>query len=122
VRTTIIFGAIFFITSLVLTTITTRHLGDDRTSVERQLDEEFGGDGAAGGFDVDDLDAPLLDDEPATATIPSEEPSDAPAAGPTETTDPLAADVPPDAGSQGAEENSDDSDAGEPSQADQPQQ
>ena len=48
--------------------------------------------------------------------------ADAPAAGPTETTDPLAADVPPDAGSQGAEENSDDSDAGEPSQADQPQQ
>lgn len=72
VRTTIIFGAIFFVTSLVLTTMTTRHLGDTRTDVERALDEEFGGDALdGGGLDIlNDPTAPLLDDEPA-ADLPS---------------------------------------------------
>jgi preprotein translocase subunit SecG len=89
VRTTIIFGAIFFITSLVLTVITTRNLGDTRTEVERQLDEEFGGDTLDGnGLDIlNDPTAPLLDDGPATEPVITE----------TDPSDPLSADVPADA-------------------------
>ena len=94
VRTTIIFGAIFFITSLVLTTITTRHLGDDRTDVERALDEEFGGSGA-GGFDLEDTSSPLLDDDP--VSLPSQQDADPVLPEPEQdTSDPLAADVPAD--------------------------
>lgn len=94
VRTTIIFGAIFFITSLVLTTITTRHLGDDRTDVERALDEEFGGSGA-GGFDLEDTSSPLLDDDP--VSLPSQQDADPVIPEPEQdTSDPLAADVPAD--------------------------
>lgn len=94
VRTTIIFGAIFFITSLVLTTITTRHLGDDRTDVERALDEEFGGSGA-GGFDLEDTSSPLLDDDP--VSLPSQQDTNPVLTEPEEdTSDPLAADVPAD--------------------------
>ena len=102
VRTTIIFGAIFFITSLVLTTITTRNLGDQRTDVERALDEEFGGSGA-GGFDLDDPTSPLLDDDP--VTLPSQQDT-APALPETEqdTSDPLAADVPADSIQSGGDE------------------
>lgn len=40
VRTTIIFGAIFFVTSLTLTTIATRGEGDGLTDIERELREE----------------------------------------------------------------------------------
>ncbi|RIJ28932.1 preprotein translocase subunit SecG [Henriciella algicola] len=94
VRTTIIFGAIFFITSLVLTTITTRHLGDDRTDVERALDEEFGGSGA-GGFDLEDTSSPLLDDDP--VSLPSQQDTGPVLTEPEQdTSDPLAADVPAD--------------------------
>jgi preprotein translocase subunit SecG len=94
VRTTIIFGAIFFITSLVLTTITTRHLGDDRTDVERALDEEFGGSGT-GGFDLEDTSSPLLDDDP--VSLPSQQDADPVLPEPEQdTSDPLAADVPAD--------------------------
>ncbi|MCZ4299098.1 preprotein translocase subunit SecG [Henriciella marina] len=94
VRTTIIFGAIFFITSLVLTTITTRNLGDQRTDVERALDDEFGGSDA-GGFDLDDPTSPLLDDDP--VAMPSQQDAE-PVLPETErdTSDPLAADVPAD--------------------------
>ena len=42
VRATIIFGAIFFITSLVMTTISTRSSSDGRSDIERRLDEEYG--------------------------------------------------------------------------------
>lgn len=94
VRTTIIFGAIFFITSLVLTTITTRNLGDQRTDVERALDDEFGGSDADG-FDLDDPTSPLLDDD--SVAMPSQQDTE-PVLPETEqdTSDPLAADVPAD--------------------------
>lgn len=102
VRTTIIFGAIFFITSLVLTTITTRNLGDQRTDVERALDEEFGGSGA-GGFDLDDPTSPLLDDDP--VALPSQQDT-GPVLPETEQdlSDPLAADVPADASQPAGDE------------------
>lgn len=99
VRTTIIFGAIFFITSLVLTTITARHLGDTRTDVERALDEEFGGDPLEGnGLDIlNDPTAPLLDDTPTTNLSPApstetETETEAPALD--MSSDPLDANVP----------------------------
>lgn len=41
VRTTIIFGAIFFATSLILTTLSTRRDDGGRTEIERDLQEEF---------------------------------------------------------------------------------
>ncbi|MEL6830923.1 MAG: preprotein translocase subunit SecG [Pseudomonadota bacterium] len=41
IRTTIIFGAIFFITSLGLTTISTGRSSDGQTDIQRQLEEEF---------------------------------------------------------------------------------
>lgn len=106
VRATIIFGAIFFITSLVLTTITARHLGDTRTDVERALDDEFGGDTLDGsGLDIlSDPTAPLLDDEPATDLPASTAPQTDPAVPNTDTeSDPLAADGPSDTGETAAE-------------------
>lgn len=106
VRATIIFGAIFFITSLVLTTITARHLGDTRTDVERALDDEFGGDTLDGsGLDIlSDPTAPLLDDEPATDLPASTPPPTDPAVPDTDTeSDPLAADMPSDTGETAAE-------------------
>ena len=98
VRTTIIFGAIFFITSLTLTTISSRNT-DGMTDIERQLQEESGGDP----LDVvNDPSAPLLDEgDPAeTESDVSAQPAEpegeiAPPATGTETTDPLAADVAP---------------------------
>ena len=44
IRTTIIFGAIFFITSLGLTTISTGRSSDGQTEIDRQLQEEFAPD------------------------------------------------------------------------------
>lgn len=81
VRTTIIFGAVFFLTSLTLTTIASRD-SDTRTNIERELE-------AAGtGPDRELLDptAPLLD-EPAGDPLSEgpETPAPAPATG-----DPLA--------------------------------
>lgn len=93
VRTTIIFGGIFFVTSLVLTTIATRHLGDNRTGIERAIDEEMGIDGQSGDpLDVlNDPTAPLLDDGPTkSAAQPTE--ITPPVSGPT-TDDPLSVDV-----------------------------
>ena len=104
VRTTIIFGAIFFITSLVLTVIATRQLGDTRTAVERELEEQGG---PAGPADLFDPDAPLLDDTPSSALDPvgpatEPETSDPLDAGPA-TEDPLAAEVPAEQGADGEE-------------------
>lgn len=83
VRTTIIFGAIFFITSLVLTTISSREASDGRTAIERELDV----DGSASGGDalevLNDFDSPLFDDGPQTAPPEESDPAE----------DPLAADV-----------------------------
>lgn len=97
VRTTIIFGAIFFVTSLVLTTIATRHLGDTRTDIERQLDEEFNGGTSGDPLDViNDPTAPLLQDDALDAQPePAETEAMAPETTETPATDPLAADVEP---------------------------
>lgn len=86
VRTTIIFGAIFFVTSLTLTTIASRN-GDNRTEIERNIDDEFGGD-------------VVITDQPATMDdllesgdlLPSATPSDPLAEPETEPADPLATD------------------------------
>lgn len=107
VRTTIIFGAIFFITSLTLTTMSSHMTSDGRTDIEKQLDEEYGGGDP---LDVDDS-TPLLGDTPAATgdAVPNGEApgsegdsSTDPLAADSETgDDPLAADVP--AGDQGQE-------------------
>lgn len=57
VRTTIIFGAIFFITSLGLTTLATKSDRGGITEIEENLDSEFGGDTGEDAFGLDTLDA-----------------------------------------------------------------
>lgn len=81
VRTTMLFGGIFFITSLALTTIASR--GDDtRTEVERALDEDAAG--VTVPTDALDTTEPLFAD-------PLDETSNAPVTPvPDETADPLA--------------------------------
>lgn len=69
VRTTMIFGAIFFATSLVLTTISTRS-NDGQTDIERELNEESR---AASGL-PDTSDTDLFD--PNTPLLPEASPSD----------------------------------------------
>ncbi|WP_300378839.1 preprotein translocase subunit SecG [Henriciella sp.] len=112
VRTTIIFGAMFFVTSLVLTTITSRG-SDGLTEIERQLDEESGG-GADPLDVVNDPTSPLFNDEdtgsaemsaPSQPQTPEAE-TQAPAGTGTESSDPLAADVVPqdDEGEQAVDE------------------
>ena len=100
VRTTIIFGAIFFITSLVLTTMSSRDASDGRTAIERQLEQESGGTGTDTLDVLNDTDAPLLDDRPDTsgggADTVSPDTSGDTSAG----EDPLAADIDPESGSQ----------------------
>ncbi len=89
VRTTMIFGAIFFITSLGLTTLATRN-SDGRTNIERSLDEEFQPstvDDELGLGDVEDIlsiDGSLIDDplaaeptSPVTPPVASEPETDA---------------------------------------------
>ncbi|RIJ28110.1 preprotein translocase subunit SecG [Henriciella mobilis] len=93
VRTTIIFGGIFFVTSLVLTTMSSREASDGRTAIERELEGDTGG--AAGNpLDVlNDIDAPLLADDPAVGgnsePAADSQPETAPVG------DPLAADIVP---------------------------
>ncbi|MEE2879201.1 MAG: preprotein translocase subunit SecG [Pseudomonadota bacterium] len=90
VRTTIIFGGIFFVTSLILTTMSSRDSSDGRTAIERELDQDGAGDGAP--LDVvNDIDATLLDDGPVSPTPPETS---------AQSEDPLAADVQPEAGSE----------------------
>ncbi len=55
VRTTMIFAGVFFVTSLVLTTLANRNQ-DDRTQVERALE----GEGAGAMQDALDADTPLI--------------------------------------------------------------
>ena len=97
VRTTIIFGAIFFVTSIGLTTLASRD-ADGRTEIERNIDEEFAptplGDGAVtGSRDLLDPDTPLLGDplDAVSDTPVTEDPLATQPAAPEETTtDPLA--------------------------------
>ena len=95
VRTTIIFGAIFFITSIGLTTIASRS-GDPRTDIERELDDEFGGaaDIALGDdptsrnvIEADDLlgtgsSDPLADEGQPSTDVPTDPASEDPLADP----------------------------------------
>jgi len=75
VRTTIIFGAIFFITSLGLTTIATKNDRGGLTEIEQNLEGEFGAQPGDDGLGIDGLgdildpDIDLLDDP--LATTPS---------------------------------------------------
>ena len=57
VRTTIIFGAIFFISSLTLTTIATHQNSDGRTDVQRELESDL-----PAGSETDELGLNNLDD------------------------------------------------------------
>lgn len=59
VRSTIIFGAIFFITSLALTTLANRE-GDDRSDIERVLAPEDSAPAPGTPTDLFDPSAPLL--------------------------------------------------------------
>lgn len=95
VRTTIIFGAIFFITSIGLTTIASRS-GDPRTDIEREMDDEFGGaaDIALGDdptsrsvIEADDLlgtgsSDPLADEGQPSTDVPADPASEDPLADP----------------------------------------
>lgn len=97
VRTTIIFGAIFFISSLTLTIMATQENADNRTDVQRELEGSAPTDSETDGIDLNDFDdvlssdGALLDDP--LAVTPSESET-------TETTepesdDPLASDADP---------------------------
>ena len=98
VRTTIIFGAIFFVTSLVLTTIASRESADSRTAIERELDGENSGTNNGAPLDVlNDFESPLLDTGPADP-LSSDQPETTPDVTVPETSgpdDPLATDVQP---------------------------
>jgi len=93
VRTTIIFGGIFFVTSLVLTTISSREASDGRTAIERELEGDTGG--ATGNpLDVlNDIDAPLLADDPVSTDAGEPAAPSQPDTAPVD--DPLAADIVP---------------------------
>jgi preprotein translocase subunit SecG len=62
VRTTIIFGAIFFLTSLGLTTISTNRDSGGLTDIERALEEDFAPDPADDALGIGDLDDILAPD------------------------------------------------------------
>ena len=85
VRSTIIFGAIFFITSLALTTIASRN-NDTRSDIEKALAPEDEAPAPTSTEDFFDPSAPLLSgqeglsDQPATTPDAAETPSDTPAA------------------------------------------
>ena len=76
VRTTIIFGAIFFVSSLTLTIIATHENADGRTDVQRELEGTVPTDAETDGFNLNDFDdvlssdGALLDDP--LAVTPSE--------------------------------------------------
>lgn len=98
VRATIIFGAIFFITSLVMTTISTRSSSDGRSDIERRLDEEYGGAGTPGEMPdiLGDPSAPLLDDAPSSTSSsqPSPEAEEPALTAPSDLDDALDAEIP----------------------------
>ena len=95
VRTTIIFGAIFFISSLTLTIIATNENADSRTDVTRELENSATPETETDGINLNDFDdvlsgdGALLDDP--LAVTPSEAAQDeAP-----ENDDPLASEAEP---------------------------
>ncbi|MEP6275131.1 preprotein translocase subunit SecG, partial [Hyphomonas sp.] len=88
VRSTIMFGGIFFITSLGLTTLANRN-NDTRTEVERALGADE--DGATGPVDLLDPTAPLLEGQDGLSTPATPAPE---TAEPGELIDPTA-DMPP---------------------------
>lgn len=95
VRTTIIFGAIFFISSLTLTTIATHENADGRTDVQRELESNLPDASETdelGLNNLDDIlsgDGSLLDD-PLAVTPSQPEPTEEPA-----NDDPLAPEADP---------------------------
>ncbi|GAB5453796.1 MAG: hypothetical protein Hens2KO_00250 [Henriciella sp.] len=97
VRTTIIFGAIFFISSLTLTTIATHENADGRTDVQRELESTLPTGSETDELGLDGLDDILSSDEdllsdPLAATPSDSSPLDQPA----ETNDdPLASEADP---------------------------
>lgn len=97
VRTTIIFGAIFFISSLTLTTIATHENADGRSDVQRELESNLPtGDetdelGLGGIDDILNSDEDLLSD-PLAATPGEGSPLDQPSE---ENQDPLASETDP---------------------------
>mmetsp|Transcript_1401 Transcript_1401/g.1781 ORF Transcript_1401/g.1781 Transcript_1401/m.1781 type:complete len:151 (+) Transcript_1401:245-697(+) len=96
VRTTIIFGAIFFVSSLTLTIIATHENADGRTDVQRELEGTVPTDAETDGINLNDFDdvlssdGALLDDP--LAVTPSET---TPEVTEPESDDPLASDSDP---------------------------
>ena len=82
VRTTIIIGGIFFATSLALTSIANRS-NDNRSGIERALDEAAPGTAPVEPTDLFDPSVPLFGDEAAPTPAPE-------AAAPAEIVDPTA--------------------------------
>lgn len=97
VRTTIIFGAIFFISSLTLTIMATHENADGRTDVQRELEGTVPTDAETDGINLNDFDdvlspdGALLDDP--LAVTPSETTTSEETA--PESDDPLASDRDP---------------------------
>lgn len=97
VRTTIIFGAIFFISSLTLTIMATNDNADPRSEVSRELENSVTPDAETDGIDLNDFDdvlsgdGALLDDP--LAVTPSESAPVEDAA--PENDDPLASEADP---------------------------
>jgi len=89
VRTTIIFGAIFFVSSLTLTIMATHDNADNRTDVQRELEGSVPTDAETDGINLNDFDdvlsgdSALLDDP--LAVTPSE-------TAPSEVTEPVSDD------------------------------
>lgn len=97
VRTTIIFGAIFFISSLTLTIIATNENADARTDVTRELENTVTPGTDPDGIDLNDFDDVLsgdgtLVDDPLAITPSETAPSEEAAP---ESDDPLATEADP---------------------------
>lgn len=95
VRTTIIFGAIFFISSLTLTTIATQQNAGGLTDVQRELQGDEAETPATDELQLDNLedlfsdDQPLIDD-PLAVTPTTDQPTEE-----TDSGDPLATEADP---------------------------
>lgn len=101
VRTTMIFGAIFFATSLILTSLANRQ-ADNRSGIERLLDESSPQTAPQQGpVDLFDPTAPLLNDTAPTSPEVGIAPAPQPApAAPVEETAPATESVPENANPQ----------------------
>lgn len=97
VRTTIIFGAIFFISSLTLTTIATHENADGRSDVQRELESNLPTGDQTDELGLDGLDDILNSDEDLLSDPLAASPSDSsPLDQPTEeNNDPLASETDP---------------------------